>query len=293
MTIAAAALGLAAFAPPSGGQAPAAPAAGTQAGWAYTVKMTVDSGGATKPISIGMRQYVTEKNMRMDFDMTGIAGMPPAMGAGGAYMIFNNADTTMTTVMSDSHTAMIMGADYLAAVRDEAQSDAKPKSAIADLGAGETILGHKTHKYRLTTTTKDSAIPAACHEMESVIDMWIAPDIDFDAIQKEVGDRFGSVGGLGDMMTEAGVAQAQVPKGAPLRMIVKSHDPALPTKVLTISMQFSDLTHGPIADSLFTVPAGFQKMDMRSMMTPEMIKAAKEQMASAKTAGCTKPISKP
>src|SRR4051812_23620478 len=89
--------------------AQAAPLAGqtTVPGWRYTTKITFDSGDGTKHGSMIMRTQATGQSLRMDY--LEMPTMPGAGAAEGMYMVMNDADSTMMTVMPLQHMVMIMG----------------------------------------------------------------------------------------------------------------------------------------------------------------------------------------
>lgn len=165
-------------------------------GWSYTMNMTTDSGRGAPPSSVAMRQQVTDRFLRMEFVQ--VSGSSSMASIEGMYQVFDGVDSTLTMVMPSQHMATVMG---LSMMQLPALS-AKPgiawhltRSDLEDLGAGERISGHATRHVRVTTAgTMDMTImgQTCTKRLESVSDMWIAPDVDFGAVASAFTTKLGA-----------------------------------------------------------------------------------------------------
>jgi hypothetical protein len=130
---------------------------------------------------------------------------------------------------------------------------------VADLGAGEAILGHPTHKYRITTKATVNGTPS-----ETVTDSWFATDLagaeeGFKKFSKSFGAQFS--GGAAKGMQDA--IASKMPKGFPLRSITNVTQSGKTSKT---TMEVTQVGKATFEASDFEVPAGIQLMDMSGMM---------------------------
>jgi hypothetical protein len=247
-------------------------AAQSRDGWTYTTNITIDSGKSDGRISMVMRYQIAATAARMDF--LKMSGSAAGKAAEGMYQIFNQPDSTMTMVMPLQHMATVMGFNGMLGQN----SNLAPKVAqhltkneFQDLGAGETILGHATHHVRVTTagTVDVTMMGQTCTQrFDGVTETWLAPDVDLQSAMTAAAKSIGSVVGVGDIETQLGSADKNMPKGAALRTISRMVQADAGGKPITVTttMELVDLTQGPLDASIFAVPAGFQTMDMREMM---------------------------
>jgi hypothetical protein len=110
-------------------------------------------------------------------------------------------------------------------------------ATIDDLGAGETILGHKTHKYRV-------------RQPDNTVEAWIAelPGVEFKKFVMGFGARFS---GVDPRMAE------KIPSGFAMKIVVTGKD--------AVTMDVTKVEKTSFTDSDFEVPTGIQVMDMPSM----------------------------
>lgn len=242
-------------------------------GWTYTMNITTDSGAGVPRTSMAMRQQVTARYLRME--TLQISGMAALAAVEGSFTVFDFVDSTVTTVMPNQRMATVMG---LGMMRDAQAGQGMTmaqhltRSDLEDLGAGERISGHSTHHVRVTSagTLDVSMMGETCsRQIQSVSEMWIAPDVDFGAVAAAATQRLGSLnGGQAAVVTQDGIASAAMPKGTAIRTITRTTHPNAQGKQVTVTqtMDIIDVNQRPINAAVFAVPADFQTMDMRKMM---------------------------
>ena len=282
------------------GAAPGGAGAQTSPGWRYTVNVITDSGDVAHRGSIAIRYQVTSSNVRTE--MVQVSGssmpaMPSGMSLDGMYTITRLADSTMTNVMPSGHVASIMAVPTLGAFGGGATAIATHTSRqdVEDLGAGERIMGHATHRYRVSTegTREVTRNGQTCsRSTDAVTDLWIAPDVDIAPAMRLMLGQFGGQAQVDTMiqLSSTGVARP-LPKGTPLRSISRTTrtDSTGKPHTVTTTLEYSELASGPIADSVFTVPAGYRVMDMRTLMATlpaGMMDSVRQAAASAPSPLC-------
>ncbi|HXT16872.1 MAG TPA: hypothetical protein VN706_14630 [Gemmatimonadaceae bacterium] len=255
-------------------------------GWTVTRNTTTDSGKG--PSSMAMRQQITPRYLRTEFAQISGARDQSA-DAEGMYMIFDSVDSTVTMVMPNQHMATIIGLGMVGSTMKNATADIKKLTTsgnhmstgpVENLGAGERILGHATRHYRNTfdwTMQVGEGEQGCTRHTTGVEETWIAPDVDLEsaadnAMAKTMGKMFGD---MDDMPDDTRVTAA-TPKGSHLRTIKHSQSTDADGRPISVTTtdEIVELSHGPLADSLFHAPAGFRVMDMRSMMkdlNPDML----------------------
>ncbi len=123
--------------------------------------------------------------------------------------------------------------------------DAKP--TIEDLGAGETILGHPTHKYRVKSTSAAGG--------EDVTELSVATDMPgADGVFKRMGESFGGQAGGGASKCVGDVMASKMMKGFPLKVVSNAGGK-------TSTMEATRAEKISFDGSEFEIPAGFQTMD--------------------------------
>jgi len=238
-------------------------------GWTYTMNITTDSGAGHRS-SMAMRHQVTANRYRME--VVQVSGLADANGAEGMYNILNDADTTMTMVMPAQRMATVTS---LAGLPDIGKMRLTMKEHVtsrnvADLGAGETILGHPTHRYRITTAgTVDITImgQSCTQRLDGTSDVWIAPDVDLAAPMLAALKHFNGAGGV--LLDDQSESTLKMPfKGAALRTISRKTrvDESGKTLTVTTTTEYVELEHRQLDASLFAVPSDYHTMDMRAMM---------------------------
>jgi hypothetical protein len=197
------------------------------------------------------------------------------------YVIINDADSTMTSVLPGMHTAIVMGTNFLSALGGfpmKTSVDTQP--TFIDAGVGEALLGHPTHRYH-SKATVSLALGDKCKLTQYVAsDVWIAPDVDFLSVEQALMKRLGVFGSVMADALKTATIFTDMPRGTPLRMIAKTTTPDHPGLVVTTTVDVLTVAQGPLADSLFMVPESLHAMDMRGVMTPELLAGTKEQGAA-------------
>lgn len=234
--------------------------------------MTFDSGGTSTPSSMIMRYQATNQNLRTDF-----LEMPagPAGGAAeGMYMVMNDADSTMMNVMPLQRMAMIMSPNAMPGGQTMPGFKMKARSTTGsyeDLGDGGVLLGHATHHYRATSKgTLDITMggKTCSRPMESVTEMWVAPDVDIQPAMRMALGRYSNVVDVSGVTDDASPMAKAVKAGTPLKTISRTteRDATGKPTVVTMTMEYTEFERAQIDPAVFRAPAGFQIMDMRAMM---------------------------
>lgn len=235
-------------------------------GWSYATRITIDSGTGKAPLVMTTRHQISGDKIRTEF--TTSAGMP---GAEGSYMIYNGADTTMTMVMPGQHMAMITPLDLASAMRMQRMAIKSTNSDVTDLGPGEAILGHATHRYRVAAagTIEFTIAGQTCaQKFDGTSEIWLAPDVDVESAMAAQLKGMSAMAPL-EMVNEMyGSARSRLPKGSSLRTVATTRhfDAAGNPTPVTTTMELTELSHGALPDSAFSIPAGYTTENMREMM---------------------------
>jgi len=238
--------------------------------WSYTLKIAGDSNGSALPETT-VRQWVSARRIRMELANAAMAA------ASGSYTVFNAADSTISMVIPAYQAVTVTPSGFALAMAKSARPKTEThltSNSLEDLGPGESILGHATHHYRVTTvgTIKLTLGGSSCdRRVDSQTEAWVAPDIDQRAIVKPLVDM-----GMApsDMVPQWDSAMAKLPTGIPLRTVITSRGTDRDGKALTVkrTLEYTALAHVPAADSVFATPKGYQVMDMRG--DPSLLAAA-------------------
>jgi hypothetical protein len=234
------------------------------------MNVTIDSGAGVRS-STAIRQQVIPGKLRME--LVQLSGTPDASDAEGMYTIIVQADSTMTQVIPSQRMAMVTSSSIvtgaLGPVTPRFASHATRRS-VEDLGAGERILGHATHRYRVTGTSSVDITfggQTCTQRTDTESEIWIAPDVDLQsaisASQKFFGDQFGA-----SAVESTDTTGQRLPKGAPLRTLTKSTSRSAAGVATTTTMksEIVELSNGPIDPSLFVVPSDYKTMDTRAVV---------------------------
>jgi hypothetical protein len=239
-------------------------------GWRMTLQASIDSGD-NRITSMVMREMIGERNLRWEF--TKLAGPSGTQPIEGMYMILDAIDSTMTTVMPAQRMASTMSMSVLDAMKMRLSfGDSHfTKNELEDLGDGGRILDHPTHHYRVTTigTMTVTAMGQTCvNHVNTINDMWIAPDVDFGPITAAYAKYFGASVGLPDGTTQPALT-TPMPKGTALKSVMRSieRSPSGQDVTLTVTNEITELTKDALDPSTFSVPSDFQTMDMRAMFS--------------------------
>jgi hypothetical protein len=240
----------------------------------YVVAMTVkmeDPGAPTLSGPVNMTLKVAGERVRVEMDMSammGGGGDPAAMAMlAGAFMLLRDSGKVamimpnMQNPMSGgTGMGMIMDMSAIAGsagVVMPAITDMKMN--VDDLGAGETVLGHPTRKYRIRQTySLDGKAHEGTSEALFATDLGAA-EKGFRKFNESFGGQF-----LGSS-TAKGVNEAlmaKMPAGFPLRMTSVMQTP---TGRITVTMETSKAEKVTFDEKEFEVPANIQLMDMAGM----------------------------
>jgi hypothetical protein len=237
----------------------------------------VVSGRADTSVLIG-HAVGTAGKMRVDVKMQGAsAAMGMLANQGEVSMIVTDSGKTITYLDSKNNqyikvrpTEMIAQAQQMGGMKmDFSGTEAK----VDNLGAGPTILGHPTSHYRVATgmTMKISAMgQEQTVKISSTTDTYYATDLKADL------NPFASLNG-GDMANVFGTtnkefadkmkaAQAQLPKGTPLRASSSSSLTSQgQTRVTNSQAEVTAIQWVPFDVKSFEVPAAYTPAPLPTM----------------------------
>jgi len=263
-------------------------------GWMYTTNITIDSGGA-KRSSMALKYQVTARNLLMEFVQ--VSGMAEMGIVEGMTQILDDRDSSMTTVMPAQHMAMVMHLSDLLGSAPGMRAAMTPKiephvtsSNVEDLGPGERILGHATHRYRITTTgTMDVTIMGrtCTKRTDAVEEMWMAPDVDLMPAMQTMMKHYGTSTGVAAPDLQQLGASGPHLKGTALRAVSRTTAADATGKAVpvTTTTEYVEMSQAPIAASVFVVPADYQIMDTRKLMAEIPAGVMDSVMAKAKADG--------
>jgi hypothetical protein len=227
-------------------------------GWQYATRMTVDSGnGVTRTTT--MRQIVTPSALRIE-----IGGLTES------YTIMNEKDSTTLMIMPGSRTATIMPMirATLSAMPIPKMTPHFTVHTTEDLGPGGPILGHATRHYRTTSQgTVDVTLEGqtCTRAVNDVAEMWTASDVDLKPAMDLVLRLTGSSLADALKLNSANVDPDAAARGYPLKTVLRRSvpTPGGGTRLVTTTLEYTEVFAGRIEDSLFAIPADYRQMDMR------------------------------
>jgi hypothetical protein len=253
----------------------------TVPGWTYAFNVTYDSGGgAPERGSIAMRYRTSASALRMEIIQVGGTANRITQGTdiAGIYTLINDADSTYATVMPAQHTAMVMeNPIYLLNARGKPSVEVNSTTkSVEDLGAGDRILGHATHHYRMTTTgtfAVKTGDGICRHSIDGETEVWVAPDMDIVPAMRSVAAHYGFSSADSTTAPQALVSPI---KGLPLRskMRTTTVTPSGETRVVETTMEYVELSNAPLDASLFVIPSDYHVMDMRKQAAGMLSQAA-------------------
>jgi hypothetical protein len=268
----------------------------TSPGWSYATNITIDSGDANNRISMAMRQQVTDRYLRLE--ILQMSGMRQDMsGSEGTYTVFDSADSTATIMMTKQKMASITDmAPMMSAAHPQFQMHLRGtdgSGGYEDLGAGPRLLGHATEHYRSTVhgTAEYQIGEQSCTKpINTVSEVWIAPDVDLmpalSAVMKHFGSGANPVSGA-NLVSDAG---PPMPKGTPLRTIAQSTstDATGVSRTVTITTEYVEISDAPIDRSAFVAPSDFKVLDMRAAIAKLNARPAGRARLNSATAGASR-----
>lgn len=246
-------------------------------GWRFRWKVTVQSEQKGAPVAPSMTVSLTAGKARMDYDAE---ARQPGMGKGG-YMILDADKGLVTMVNPEEKKAVVMDPSALGNVVGALGSSGMIKMEVSDarvdvesLGAGESILGYATRRYRISRShTMNVSVMGRRNSSKesSVSEVWIADkfieDKAFEAWARNFARSMGSMAGDA-MKTLMELEEAKTPKGIALKSITTSTstDPKGKAVTSTMTMEMQELKKTSLDASLFEVPSGYEVVDMKAQM---------------------------
>jgi hypothetical protein len=238
-------------------------------GWTLTVALSSDSGARSKAKTTMLRHRFLGHLLRID-SPTGILQDSRGSSVGFPYFIYDDSAHTRTLV--DPHARSVSVTNEPAST-DRAASHfgfefvGRPRMNIDDLGDGESILGHATHKYRVTVSFVSQQLfrGQPCRRTTDTIELlWTAKDLPREErLRAYVRDLPPSSSNLNgqviDSLRRFELRRERIIRGFVLRSILTSNKPTAAGGRLSIvsRMEVTELARGPLARSLFAVPEGY------------------------------------
>ncbi|MGZ8378381.1 MAG: DUF4412 domain-containing protein [Gemmatirosa sp.] len=215
-------------------------------------------------------------NMRMDYT----DGVNPMMGKDG-YMVIRGDDERLAIVNVKDKQVMILDAAALGTGMGAMLNNPMLKLsfkdqsfAYEDLGAGESILGNRTHRYRLkqkyTLEMRVMGMRRSSTD-ETVTDHWVATGV--KGIDERAMKRWAKSFGSGIKVFGPEMA-AQMEKfmkdskgGLALKsVVVSTRNDGKKTETDTTTMEVVDLKPSSMDASIFSWPEGYAVTDMGQML---------------------------
>ncbi len=266
-------------------------------GLTYDMKMTVMMTGGPKgagdmsqprTMMAGHGQF-SGGNSRMDMDQSMMPGGP--MGA-GTYVIVKSGNRTEWIVNPAKRQYIEINMDSMAKFAADAQkalggiakiSMTNVTADVQPLGAGETIQGYATMKYRLTsgsTSTVSMLGRTNSTTSTSTTDMWVAPQL--AGLYNPAAGSASQMGGNSEYAQKITAAYAKIGKGVPLKTVTQTQTSGDHSSTTTSTMELLNIKRGRIDPSVFEVPADYAKTDMTSAMGGAMDAVGKAQKGMPK-----------
>jgi len=162
----------------------------------------------------------------------------PAGGPAGesGYVIFDMSGKKLTTISDSKKTAMVMSMDGANAMAAKAGMAANAPKATVEKGGTDTVAGYSCDIYKISEVSGDKS--EAC----------LAKGIRFPSFGKGASASWlGDIGGDGNVF--------------PMRVVTND-----PTGKQKEKMEVTKVEKKSLDDATFTVPAGYQTMNMDDMM---------------------------
>lgn len=163
----------------------------------------------------------------------------------------------MYTLMHQQKQIMVISLDELKKAADmSAQTQAgSTKPSVTKTGKAETIKGYRCSQYEITGTGQNPA----------TMRCWITEDVS-DAEMEPFRSFGGRMGGF------LGFDAAQKPKG----MIIRSESKInIAGRDIASKSEVQSIKREPVADSVFTIPADYQMMELPAFTPPPQPAATK------------------
>lgn len=266
-------------------------AVATVDGWRFRWKVTSDGGQRGASAQPSMTVSLIPGKARMDFEGEQRGGMVKK----GGFIILDATKGTMTVVDPEERKAMVMEPQALGGMMDAMGGMMKMevsdvKVATESLGAGESILGYATRKYKVMrsftlTVTVMGRKNVTRDQSES--ELWVADrfieDKAFEAWATNFARGFGGMGGDA-FKALIDAERANAPKGTVLKSVMRSTNTDAGGKATTVTttMEMQELKKLSLDAGLFEVPAGYEVVDLKAQLAE-----ANAEMAKAR-ADCEK-----
>lgn len=267
-------------------------------GLTYTFKMSTqltESNGKTKELSgmVGKGQVAGNSARFEIIEAKGAQGAQKEQFGKGSYMLFTEGGKTMTIV--DPENKQYYEMDLAGMMRMMSAMGPIVKIEMTDvaidaepLGAGETIEGYATEKYRLVSkyTTKVSIIGMTqTSQVADTAIYWYAPKL------KLVANPFGNASGLAGLVNSAdydaqmNAAMAKLPKSVPVKIVSRSlqTDGKGKQQTQVTTVEFTEISPGDVPASAFEIPSTFAKIQGPGL-TAEQADSLQKAMDAAKQA---------
>ncbi len=256
-------------------------------GYKFTWRSTGES-DAKQPTGVqpSMAVQLAGGKLRMDF----LEPSANPMMKNGGYMIMDAENNKLIMVSPEEKKAIVMDPSAMGSMVGTMGGSGLVKMdvdnikvEVEDLGSGEKMLGKSTHRYRVTRSY-DMVVKVLMMKRksrhESVQELWLTNDFGteraFEAFGRQFANRVASGGSMQKLME----AETKVPRGFPMKTVMKSTDTDDKGKASTTSstMEVTELAKANIDASVFEVPSGYETVDMGAAM-----KDARVKMDSAKS----------
>ncbi|MDQ6886925.1 MAG: DUF4412 domain-containing protein [Gemmatimonadota bacterium] len=244
-------------------------------GLSFLIKTT--TGSSTTAASATKVQFL-DGVLRFDADSTKQSGK-------NSYVLVNTPKKSVTVVMPDSRqyieinfadtTGQALGAMAQMMAATTVVSDIQVSGSA--LGSGGVVNGYPTSRYRITTSYSEVASGSEKQrKIRSIEEFWVTnklkdiPD-PMEAFTRAFGGQGGmpSMGGtVSDLMRKRGDAQRKLFKGLPIKAVTRTTTTERDgtAREDTTSTEILDLKRVNLDASLFQLPAGYTKLDMKAMM---------------------------
>lgn len=241
---------------------------GTVDGWKLVVRSTIDSGGADHRHWTTSTMWVAGHLVRTEMSDARLSAMP---GFTYPVMIDNDSAHTVTAIFDRTRSASVTQLPATPPLGRWNDTTSRfitgPTMTMRDLGAGEPILGHPTHKYSVAISyvSQEPLMGGPCQRtVNSEETIWAATDLRREeSLRKYVRDSKPltnvELGPVMDSLQRLHLHRERLVNGLILRSSTALAKPGSEVKVTTI-MEVMELTHGPIPKSMFVVPAGYSAL---------------------------------
>jgi hypothetical protein len=229
---------------------------------------STDSGIPGHNATVTVRARVLKDKIR--FTMPGTAA-----AAFGNYTIVDSAAGTVAKVFPKGNLVLLWssksGISETAPII-KVEVHVGPGYAMEDLGGGEPILGHATHRYRETLPYETHVTvggDSCTRHLRTVSELWVTPDSGVPDIEAPIRINANGIGSIASSNAFKTIAEARGSRirGVVLRRTTTSTNPLAVNNSLAIhsSWEITELKRHAIDASEFEAPSGYKVNDMRKM----------------------------